>query len=126
SDESIESCGSKSEEFLGIGEGPVMLIVKEDAEPQSGLKRQNCVHHFGVVPLVEQHNIGTAQFLPRKLPEVDPGVEKPYVEAGKRFPEKIDGRACCVRPFLHQIAQRPRINFLVAAHVMAKLHELIS
>jgi hypothetical protein len=69
SQDSIELRQIEFQDLLPTGVSPMMRIVKKSAESQLVFYRQQAIHYFGMIPFMNQDDVGLAQFLAEEINE---------------------------------------------------------
>jgi hypothetical protein len=104
-----------------------MTVMEQGDEIVLLFECQHAVDQIGIIPLVQDHNIGFSQFLLEKMLELSVRrLVKANVQLGIGSPEAIDGLNRALALMLHQVRQRPTSQLLVAPDPVTHPSQLAS
>src|SRR5438552_6227422 len=101
-----------------------MRIMKYSAESKLRLQRENCINDLRRIPLMDHHDVGSAQFPAGKFLEFTTLVIETDVQH-RESTTKADHCFCrSAIGFCGQVLHGPGIAFFVTADFVSQLHKL--
>src|SRR5512146_1431251 len=103
--------------------GAMVSVMQQNTKGETSFPLQNGIHQPGIIPLMQYHDVGTTKLGIEKFVKCAVLLIEPNVNLRICLPERIDGLHGEVLFVGDQVLQRPRAQFLVAAHLVARPNE---
>ena len=80
-----------------------MGVMEQRAKTQLGLEGEKFIYDLGIIPLMNDHNIRSAQLFSRVIQEKFSASEKTDIKCGKRFAKVAKGLGRLFNPLFRQV-----------------------